>query len=178
MGRMVEMVQMESEMEENIVCAGCGQEFIYTEREKKFLEDLVKEGKLEEVKTPRRCLVCRSERRRSKQAPRALPAPAPTLLSVPAPALRAPLPMPAPMPVLPPAVTIPVIPPFKEGSVPGTPCPDELVILVASDFEQLVCREEVLWRQGNRKIRIRLADIGPEAMKKAMERGLIRWWKS
>lgn len=61
---------------------------------------------------------------------------------------------------------------------PGMPTPEEIVVLVASDFEKLVCREDVVWRQGNRKITIRLADIGPEALKKAMEVAVLRWWKS
>lgn len=61
---------------------------------------------------------------------------------------------------------------------PGAPPAEEIVVLVAGDFEALVCREDVVWRQGNRKITIRLADIGPEAMKRAMEKGVLSWWKS
>lgn len=160
------MSQMESGMEEKIVCAACGKEFLYTDRERKFLEDLVSQGKLEEVKTPRRCLSCRAEMRRQKPPPSSTSR---------APREARPA---GPQPVSPPVAAPPSVQASVKELPSGAPCPDELVILVASDFEQLVCREEVVWRQGNRKIRIRLADIGIEAMKKAMERALLRWWKS
>jgi hypothetical protein len=187
-------------MEEKITCSACGNPFVYTEREREFLEDLKKRGKISEVVRPRKCFPCRSASRRSRAAAAlptvqalvevetarsevakvAQPLPAPIQAAVPAP-------MPAPVPVrttiLPSPLSVPAGPSVAGSSsvppsVPGVPDKEELVILVASDFEQLVCREEVVWRQGNRKIRIRLADIGPEAMKRAMERGLIRWWKS
>lgn len=169
--------------DEKISCMSCGKEFVYTEGERLFLEGLLKQKKIPEVITPRKCVPCRSDFRRSK---RLFPAARPRAALVPsdprtwaahthphaAPAFVAPDPAstsPAPPPLAPAA------PP---ATAPGTPTPEEIVILVASDFEALVCRQDVVWRQGNRKITIRLADIGPEALKKAMESAVLHWWRS
>lgn len=51
-------------------------------------------------------------------------------------------------------------------------------VLVAGDFEQLVCRKEVVVRFGNQKVTIVLADIGIQAMKSAMQKAVMHWWNS
>lgn len=159
-------------MDQNIVCMICSQNFLYSEREQGFMKDLFDRGKIEELVAPKRCLECRRSRRQSApRAPLAAPIPIPVFVqppAAPAPAL-APVPAPAPALVL--------SPPPSNGSA-HDPEPEIRVVLVAGDFEKLVCREEVVIHQGNRKIRIRLADIGPEALKRGMEKAVLSWWKS
>lgn len=159
--------------DQKIVCGLCREEFIYTDGERKFLEDLVREKKLPEVVTPRRCTPCRTKIKRSRAPltsatmPVLSPPPPPPVSVVPAP-VPAPVPASAPVPAPAAALTIDIPAAFD----------DVRIILVASDFEQLVCREEVVVRQANRRISIRLADIGLPAMKQAMEKAVLQWWKS
>lgn len=207
--------------EEKIICQVCGKEFLYTQNERAFLEDLLKQGKIEEVITPKKCVPCRSALRRNRRAAmparrEALPQPKPALSLGPAyvqfppvsplSTIQVPLPPPPPPPPLAstswaahvagcmchrcgdqsvlkeasaPTAPLPVPAPVAAPApAPGAPTAEEIVVLVASDFEALVCREDVVWRQGNRKITIRLANIGPEALKRAMEVAVLRWWKS
>jgi hypothetical protein len=198
-------IQMEIPMtEEEIVCASCRKTFLYTESEKNFLEGLQKDGKISEVVKPKKCVPCRSAFRKSKAASPAVREahqPKPALSLGPA-AMK--FPERPVSPLSPIFASVPTSAPIPHGAgcmcprcgdqgtspmdiqitpvpappAPGAPPAEEIVILVASDFEQLVCREDVVWRQGNKKITIRLADIGPEAMKRAMEKGVLSWWKS
>lgn len=208
--------------EETIVCMSCAKEFVYTQREQLFLEDLKKQGKIPEVIAPKKCVPCRSSFRRSRRqvpvrhevqpesktaryadslgTPKGWTQPATSALASTAiphqvgcmchrcgdQSMGRQKGMPdvviTPLPPLPDIVILhhpPVPAPIPASApAPGAPTAEEIVILVASDFEKLVCREDVVWRQGNRKITIRLADIGPGALKKAMEAAVLHWWKS
>lgn len=154
--------------DQKLVCGLCREEFIYTDGERKFLEDLVRERKLPEVVTPRRCTTCRAKVKRGRPPVISAlpPSPSPSFV-IPAPAsVLVPSPALAPAPAAAPTIDVPAA--FD----------DVRIILVASDFEQLVCREEVVVRQANRRITLRLADIGLPAMKQAMEKAVLQWWKS
>ena len=47
----------------NLVC-GCGAEFIWTAGEQKFMQDLLDKGKIDMVRTPKRCQKCRAKKKR------------------------------------------------------------------------------------------------------------------
>lgn len=191
--------------DQKIVCATCHNEFVYTESEKQYLEGLVREKKLPELREPRRCLPCRTKSRkdgvRAAQghkpyalAPKSPPAtpfvarPLPSQLR--APVFSGPLPIDAPPPpapvVAPSSAPTPAIPPepgpAQPSKIPIGPSIREIedghYILVAGDFERLVCREDVVLRHQGRKVTLRLADIGLPAMKAAMEKAVLQWWKS
>lgn len=84
-----------------------------------------------------------------------------------------------PKPVLPPApAEVAVVPPSEPR--PYLPLREEdiRVILLSDDYEKLICREEIVWKQGSKKVRIILADIGFPAMKAALERAMMKWLKS
>lgn len=163
-------MDFDSEMEiwmadETITCVDCRKEFIHTERERRFLEELVRDGKLPEVKTPKRCLDCRSKRRRFGVEYQERPQNG-TAVAV------------APAASPPKLIKSPEAPEKALAETLNVPPEDIRLILVAGDFENLVCREEVVLRHGNRKVVLRLADIGVEAMKQAMEKAVMKWWKS
>lgn len=84
---------------------------------------------------------------------------------VPAPVKPAAPPPPAPIPI----ALRPVLLPREE---------EVRVILLSDDYERLLCREEILIKEGHKKVRIILADIGFPAMKAALERAMMKWLKS
>lgn len=142
--------------DQDILCIMCSRSFRYSDREQAFMRDLFEKGKIEELVAPKRCLECRRQRR-PVPGPRG-PLQAPLEI----PALVLPAPKPAP----------------PENGAPHAPEAEIRMVLVAADFEKLVCREDVVLHHGNRKIRLILADIGLPAMKEAMEKAVLSWWKS
>lgn len=156
--------------DQQIMCMVCRTTFIHTEREQQFLEALHREGKLHEVCLPKRCAACRQKKREPLKS--ALPA--------------------LPMPIMPlpsrevlrdveylepsPAAPLPTVSAVKYDPAPIEP--DLRCVMVAGDFEKLVCREEVVLRVGNRKVTLVLANIGLPAMKAAVEKGVLAWWRS
>lgn len=156
--------------DQQITCMVCRANFVYTEREQQFLEALHREGKLQEVCPPKRCAPCRQKKREPLKA--ALPAP--PMSTVPLPSRE----------VLrdveylesSPAAPTPTATTVKYDPAPIEP--DLHCVMVAGDFEKLVCREEVVLRVGNRKVTLVLANIGLPAMKAAMEKAVLAWWRS
>lgn len=141
--------------DQNLICITCNRSFVYSERERLFMEDLKAKGQFDQVASPTHCIHCRRLRR-------VVPIRGP---------LSAPLQIPETIrPVAKPA--------SHQNGAAHIPEPDIRCVLVAADFEKLVCREEVVIHQGNRKVRLILADIGLPAMKVAMEKAALSWWKS
>lgn len=98
-----------------------------------------------------------------------VPATEPARVSPPV-AVKAPPSSPVKVPQEAPRVSVlPAVPPREE---------DLRVILLSDDFEKLLCREEIVWKQGSKKVRIILADIGFPVMKAALERAMLKWLKS
>lgn len=149
----------------HIVCADCVQPFLFTEREWNYLHDLFRAGKLPELCPPKRCKPCRDARK----------PPEPQSLARDRAPLSAPILIPASVKPAPPPLPIPAPKPLP---TPPPPCADLRVVLVAGDFDQLVQREEVEIHLGHHKVILRLADIGPIAMKQAMEKAILAWLKS
>jgi len=88
---------------------------------------------------------------------------------------------PAPVPVKPAAPSPPAPAPIAPLALRPVLLPREeevRVILLSDDYERLLCREEIVWRDGSKKVRIILADIGFPAMKAALERAMLKWLKS
>lgn len=78
------------------------------------------------------------------------------------------------------AVALPApLPPAVAPRPVPLPREEEMrVILCTDDYERLLCREEILVKEGHKKVRIILADIGFPAMKAALERAMMKWLKS
>lgn len=76
--------------------------------------------------------------------------------------------------------TKPEIPPFNLPISDDINKPDKEIrcVLVAGEFERLVCRQEIVFRHGNQRVVLILADIGPQAMKDAMKKAVLTWWGS
>jgi hypothetical protein len=192
-------------MDQTIQCAGCRRDFVFTEREETFLRNLVAQGKLAEFVVPKRCLACRQKKRREMRtivpsaAAAAAPAPARAAAPSAAPSVALSVPHPYVQSAPPPAVPLLSMPveEFVRGPGPSGPPvlaikerifegkPPEIIrdeeiriVLAGAEFEQLVCREEILWSMGNKKVRIILADIGFPAMKEALQKAMLLWLKS
>jgi hypothetical protein len=174
--------------DQQITCMVCHVSFIYSEREQQFLDALYREGKIDEVCAPKRCDPCRQRKKHGlKASPAPPPAPLPFRGYVNAPpafqTVVNDLPL-SPREELrnveyeetPPPLTAPVQPSVKYDPAPIEP--DIRCVLVAGDFEKLVCREEVVLKLGNRKVTLVLANIGLPAMKAAMEKAVLAWWRS
>jgi hypothetical protein len=96
-----------------------------------------------------------------------------------APTVPPPAPVQAVVPLAPAPTAVPAKETIFEGKPPQIIRDEEIRIVLASDdFEKLVCREEVLWTMGNKKVRIILADIGFPVMKEALKKAMMQWWKS
>ena len=92
-----------------------------------------------------------------------------------------PVPPPLPAPIKSgPVEPSPTAAPLQLAPRPVPPPRDEeiRVILLSDDYERLLCREEIVYREGSKKVRIILADIGFPVMKAALERAMLKWLKS
>lgn len=140
--------------ETTIACIDCGTTFTMSEGEKLYFEELIQT--LPNFRMPRRCPECRKKRK--TVSGRVLPqeminaylkAPGNGGFQV---AAAAPPPLPPPVPVV-------VEEPPKEVRV----------VLVSQEFSDLVCGRPVV-RPG---VRVILADIGVDVMRKAVDRAVI-----
>lgn len=52
--------------DKDLVCL-CGERFVWTMGEQKFLDDLLASGKVDEVKQPKRCKPCRLKKREERK---------------------------------------------------------------------------------------------------------------
>lgn len=143
--------------ETTIACIDCGTTFTMSEGEKLYFEELIRT--LPNFRMPRRCAECR-KKRKIIQGGTPLQGMPGTYQGAqgngggqcgPGPAV-APLPLPSSLPVV-------VEEPPKEVRV----------ILVGHDFADLVCGRPVV-RPG---VRVILADIGVDVMRKAVDRAVI-----
>ena len=125
------------------VCIECGASYVMSQDEKLRFEDLIKN--VPNFFMPKRCGECRKKRRMERNLEKL------------APALPAVPPPPAPPPPPPPAIE----PPKAEE-----PKKEIRLILATKDFEDLVHGRHVTW-QG---VRVILADIGFDVMRKAIDR--------
>lgn len=170
--------------DQQIVCMVCRESFVYTEREQEFLAALYRERKIQEICPPKRCTACRLKKKQGVKVP-AQVTPFPGQSGAP-PSFSAPEQLPVPMrEALRDVEYLDSSPPKPSPTASTTkydPAPlvdlDIHCVLVAGDFEKLVCREEVVLRIGNRKITFVLANIGLPAMKAAMEKAVLAWWKA
>lgn len=54
-------------MDKTIKCTNCKVEFIFTDGEQKYLQNLVNEGKIQEFNLPKRCVKCRKIHKEEKR---------------------------------------------------------------------------------------------------------------
>lgn len=156
-------------MDQNLTCMICRQWFVYTERERQFLDALYKEGKIDSVIPPKRCKPCRSKKPRGPVSPPEAPRqPQEELEGIQDPEER--------------RDVAAEVKSAIEVPLPAAPArdPERLrFLLVGSDFEDLVCRREVELRGHNGQVvTVKLADIGLQSMKEAMEKAVLAWWRS
>lgn len=140
--------------ETTIACIDCGTTFTMSEGEKLYFEELIQT--LPNFRMPRRCPECRKKR---KMVPGGVPPQGVVGTYPKAPgnggfqmAVTVPPPLPPPAPVV-------VEEPPKEIRV----------VLVSQEFSDLVCGRPVV-RPG---VRVILADIGVDVMRKAIDRAVI-----
>lgn len=187
----------------SLTCVVCSDPFVYTEREQLYLARLHREGKLPELFPPKRCMPCRDRKKGPAKPPAeithqhgaawksALQEIATVQTAWPKPQGLGNVTSPEASPQVNSAVEKPqpsanaaVQEPAQVGAPPAIKydpaplSPDLRCILVAGDFERLLRREEVVIRAGSQKVTIILADIGIEALKKAMDHAVMQWWRS
>lgn len=149
--------------ETTITCIECGVSYTMPPSEKKYFEDLI--ARFPTFRMPRRCAECR-KKRRAQAAPQPkthlpgeglstwAPQGSGGITAGPIQGYQGPHePVPAPMPY---------------GAPPETK-KIERVILVGDEFSDLVCGRPVI----HHGIHIVLADIGVDAMRKAIDRAVI-----
>ena len=60
--------QMHEEYQDKELVCICGEPFTWTKGEQRFLQSLLDAGKMETIKTPRRCKGCRVKNKQAKDA--------------------------------------------------------------------------------------------------------------
>ena len=54
-------------MDMDLVCA-CGSGFVWTAGEQRFMQSLLEDGKISELRQPKRCGVCRAKKKAEREA--------------------------------------------------------------------------------------------------------------
>lgn len=164
-------------MDQTIHCMICRSAFIHTEREQQFLEGLFREGKIDEVSAPKRCRPCREKKPRLP-APYTYPAAVAAQRDAAQTEITDPVERRDPAKEIKESISVADRRTIEQASRPANH-EESNFVLVAGDFERLVCRQEVELRGPKGQIvKLKLADIGLAVMKEVMKKAVLAWWVS